>query len=162
MKANRKFIEADEQGVSAVIGVILMVAITVAIAATVYFCVSGMIYDDGTDYRINTNHGNRGNVHSFFCGNVVIEKFKNGWIDDELRISFYEPGNYSMRFSPDDFVLDCCCDDCNNMRYFNITENQFSCHCGEPYVCSFKEYDLRHDIRVNVYLNGACESFIFD
>ena len=42
MKANRKFIE-KEAGVSAVIGVILMVAITVAIAATVYVYVSGMI-----------------------------------------------------------------------------------------------------------------------
>ncbi|MEA3458300.1 MAG: archaellin/type IV pilin N-terminal domain-containing protein, partial [Candidatus Thermoplasmatota archaeon] len=36
MKANRKFVEDNEEGVSAVIGVILMVAITVAIAATVY------------------------------------------------------------------------------------------------------------------------------
>jgi flagellin-like protein len=43
MKANRKFKEADDRAVSAVIGVILMVAITVAIAATVYVYVSGMI-----------------------------------------------------------------------------------------------------------------------
>ena len=43
MKANRKFVEGNEEGVSAVIGVILMVAITVAIAATVYVYVSGMI-----------------------------------------------------------------------------------------------------------------------
>ncbi len=42
MKANRKFID-DEEAVSAVIGVILMVAITVAIAATVYVYVSGMM-----------------------------------------------------------------------------------------------------------------------
>ncbi len=42
MKANRKFRDADN-AVSAVIGVILMVAITVAIAATVYVYVSGMI-----------------------------------------------------------------------------------------------------------------------
>jgi len=42
MKANRKFREGQE-AVSAVIGVILMVAITVAIAATVYVYVSGMI-----------------------------------------------------------------------------------------------------------------------
>ena len=41
MKANRKF--KDEEAVSAVIGVILMVAITVAIAATVYVYVSGMM-----------------------------------------------------------------------------------------------------------------------
>ncbi len=42
MKANRKYKESEE-AVSAVIGVILMVAITVAIAATVYVYVSGMI-----------------------------------------------------------------------------------------------------------------------
>ena len=42
MKANRKFREGEE-AVSAVIGVILMVAITVAIAATVYVYVSGII-----------------------------------------------------------------------------------------------------------------------
>jgi len=43
MKANRRFIEGEDEAVSAVIGVILMVAITVAIAATVYVYVSGMI-----------------------------------------------------------------------------------------------------------------------
>jgi len=42
MKANRKFRDGEE-AVSAVIGVILMVAITVAIAATVYVYVSGML-----------------------------------------------------------------------------------------------------------------------
>ena len=44
MKANRKYIlKADEHAVSAVIGVILMVAITVAIAATVYYYVTTMM-----------------------------------------------------------------------------------------------------------------------
>jgi len=43
MKANKKARKPDERAVSAVIGVILMVAITVAIAATVYVYVSGMI-----------------------------------------------------------------------------------------------------------------------
>ena len=43
MKANRKFKLDEDEAVSAVIGVILMVAITVAIAATVYVYVSGMI-----------------------------------------------------------------------------------------------------------------------
>jgi flagellin-like protein len=51
MKANRKFIEGEE-AVSAVIGVILMVAITVAIAATVYVYVSGMI--GGTATKAST------------------------------------------------------------------------------------------------------------
>jgi flagellin-like protein len=48
MKANRKFKE-DEEAVSAVIGVILMVAITVAIAATVYVYVSGMMGSPSTE-----------------------------------------------------------------------------------------------------------------
>jgi len=42
MKANRKFVEGDK-AVSTVIGVILMVAIIVAIAATVYVYVNGMV-----------------------------------------------------------------------------------------------------------------------
>jgi flagellin-like protein len=46
MKANKKFVEGEE-AVSAVIGVILMVAITVAIAATVYVYVSGMLTPTG-------------------------------------------------------------------------------------------------------------------
>ena len=46
MKANRRF-KDNEEAVSAVIGVILMVAITVAIAATVYVYVSGMIGGTG-------------------------------------------------------------------------------------------------------------------
>ena len=46
MKANRKFIEEDE-AVSAVIGVILMVAITVAIAATVYYYVTSLTSTEG-------------------------------------------------------------------------------------------------------------------
>jgi len=43
MKANRCVKIKEDEAVSAVIGVILMVAITVAIAATVYVYVSGMI-----------------------------------------------------------------------------------------------------------------------
>jgi flagellin-like protein len=43
MKANKKSREKYNRAVSAVIGIILMVAITVAIAATVYVYVSGMI-----------------------------------------------------------------------------------------------------------------------
>lgn len=41
MKANRKFLRGDDEGVSPVIAVILMVAITVVLAATVYVWVSG-------------------------------------------------------------------------------------------------------------------------
>ena len=47
MKANKKFVE-EREAVSAVIGVILMVAITVAIAATVYVYVSGITNTEGS------------------------------------------------------------------------------------------------------------------
>lgn len=43
MKANKKLRNTNECAVSAVIGVILMVAITVAVAATLYVYVSGMM-----------------------------------------------------------------------------------------------------------------------
>ena len=59
MKANRKFIDGEE-AVSAVIGVILMVAITVAIAATVYVYVSGMIgspTESAPDVTFQVNEG---------------------------------------------------------------------------------------------------------
>jgi archaeal type IV pilus assembly protein PilA len=45
MKSNKKSRKTDERAVSAVIGVILMVAITVAIAATVYVYVNGMVVE---------------------------------------------------------------------------------------------------------------------
>ena len=63
MKANKKFVEEDE-AVSAVIGVILMVAITVAIAATVYVYVSGMIGTETTksENASVTGHGVDGNI----------------------------------------------------------------------------------------------------
>ena len=47
MKANKKFVE-EKEAVSAVIGVILMVAITVAIAATVYYYVTVIMTGPGT------------------------------------------------------------------------------------------------------------------
>jgi len=61
MKANKKFIE-EKEAVSAVIGVILMVAITVAIAATVYVYVSGMLgpQTDATESAAVTVEGKAG------------------------------------------------------------------------------------------------------
>lgn len=73
MKANRKFIEAEDEAVSAVIGVILMVAITVAIAATVYVYVSGMI---GTSPE-----------------SAPEVQFVKDDINDKLTVAKAEPGN---------------------------------------------------------------------
>jgi flagellin-like protein len=47
MKANRRVLNADDEGVSPVIAVILMVAITVVLAATVYVWVSGFGTEQG-------------------------------------------------------------------------------------------------------------------
>ena len=63
MKANKKFVE-EKEAVSAVIGVILMVAITVAIAATVYVYVSGMLgpQTDETESASVTIEGKKGYI----------------------------------------------------------------------------------------------------
>lgn len=87
MKANRKFVE-EEAGVSAVIGVILMVAITVAIAATVYVYVSGMIgtgpettptlifqQNDADDYLMVTGTGGQKDLN---WSNVIINAIDDG------------------------------------------------------------------------------------
>lgn len=49
MKANKKFVNKKETGVSVVVGVILMVAITVAIACTVYIYVSQRLTEEKED-----------------------------------------------------------------------------------------------------------------
>jgi FlaG/FlaF family flagellin (archaellin) len=63
LKGIREFRTGEDDAVSAVIGVILMVAITVAIAATVYVYVSGMIGESSQStpsIACNTDHsGNK-------------------------------------------------------------------------------------------------------
>lgn len=101
MKANRKFKIENDEAVSAVIGVILMVAITVAIAATVYVYVSGMIGDSPTTtpnlqmVRDNTNR--RLTVASADPGNLKWEQFSvvlsgTGQEDGNLTL-YYTHGN---------------------------------------------------------------------
>jgi flagellin-like protein len=51
MKANRKFLNGDDEAVSPVIAVILMVAITVVLAATVYVWVSGFGAQSGNPQK---------------------------------------------------------------------------------------------------------------
>lgn len=58
MKANRKFLTGDEEAVSPVIAVILMVAITVVLAATVYVWVSGFSGGQGNSKTLSlTSNG---------------------------------------------------------------------------------------------------------
>src|SRR5579885_2679050 len=51
MKANQKFMRGDDEAVSPVIAVILMVAITVVLAATVYVWVSGFGAQSGNPQK---------------------------------------------------------------------------------------------------------------
>jgi len=122
MKANRKFKIENDEAVSAVIGVILMVAITVAIAATVYVYVSGMIGDspqqtpnmqlvrDNTQKRLTVASADPGNLlWSQF--NVTITNTSTDWVSypvgDTLNGNV-EAGNIIQvadTISTDDFTV---------------------------------------------------------
>ena len=102
MKANKKFVE-EEEAVSAVIGVILMVAITVAIAATVYVYVSGMLsptgenapnmawsIDDAEDTLIITSGSSTNNYCGSDSANLVFKNSTSGepyWVHSDLSVS---------------------------------------------------------------------------
>ncbi|MBU0497272.1 MAG: type IV pilin N-terminal domain-containing protein [Candidatus Thermoplasmatota archaeon] len=119
MKANRKFIEGEE-AVSAVIGVILMVAITVAIAATVYVYVSGMIggtatktstismnvysRNDATNTTIWLVSGIEGEAISDSAYSAVLLR-ANGTVDSAANIVFQEVSSAGYVNSGDTFSI---------------------------------------------------------
>lgn len=84
-----------EEGVSAVIGVILMVAITVAIAATVYVYVSGMI-GDTTDTELTVE----GIVTS-----VVNAGIDMTWNTTVYNITLDNDNTYQMLFRTEQAVV---------------------------------------------------------
>jgi len=77
----------NKKGVSAVMGVILMVAITVAIAATVYLYISGFFGGGITPYEEKIVYV-RGNV-------TRIEKIINYW-DTDYNITFDYNNTYRI------------------------------------------------------------------
>lgn len=82
MKSNRKYkMENNEEAVSAVIGVILMVAITVAIAATVYVYVSGMM--GGGQESTPTIAFNADNSNDRFT--IVSAGVETAWTDVQIK-----------------------------------------------------------------------------
>jgi len=93
MKANRKFVEGEE-AVSAVIGVILMVAITVAIAATVYVYVSGMLSPVPTAAPSITG------VLDTVDGNITITLSGEYLDGTDARITCTNPSNTVFSFEP--------------------------------------------------------------
>jgi flagellin-like protein len=108
MKANKKFKEADDNAVSAVIGVILMVAITVAIAATVYVYVSGMIggseesgpalswQRDAADNQITITKGTTGYAYAATAtdANLIIKNATGDvyYVLDDMSITTTQTG----------------------------------------------------------------------
>jgi len=91
MKANRKFIERMDAGMDATLGVVFMVAITVAIAAVVYYYVTTHL----TSYKEDT----------VICGKIKYIETKNNWdkygivqMEDESVYLIYriEDKDYSL------------------------------------------------------------------
>ena len=88
----------NNKGVSVIIGVILMVAVTVAIASTVYFYVSGMIgnYDDdsfdveGNLTRVEKIVEDNGRVYY----NLTFDFNESYIILQELNKNIWETGLY--------------------------------------------------------------------
>ncbi len=66
-----KKIWRNEEGVSPVIAVILMVAITVVLAAVLYVMVSGMLGSTGTTPTVSMNWNEDPEVPGYYVGNVV-------------------------------------------------------------------------------------------
>ena len=86
MKANRKFVNGEE-AVSAVIGVILMVAITVAIAATVYVYVSGMLPTGGTGApAIGMHQASAASTGGWVNFSIDSASSSAKWADLEIQI----------------------------------------------------------------------------
>lgn len=86
MKANRKFLNGDDDAVSPVIAVILMVAITVVLAATVYVWVSGF--------------GGSGQASK------SIALSSNGPISSNIKTYAIASATSGMKWSDLDFTLD--------------------------------------------------------
>ena len=100
MKANRKFKSDKDDAVSAVIGVILMVAITVAIAATVYVYVSGMI---GTSPEttpsmqfVKDSTNTKLTVASADPGNLNWDDFEITWTNTDNVTCLLQPAGTSI------------------------------------------------------------------
>jgi len=126
MKANRKFVE-EERAVSAVIGVILMVAITVAIAATVYVYVSGMIgtspesapslqfVKDASQMTLTVAQADTANIawSDFEVVNAtgvtqaitVYNAALTGYVTAGDTLTFPEAGTYKIRYTPTNTLI---------------------------------------------------------
>lgn len=104
-----------------------------------------------------------GQQHDFFCGAIhmtfIPKTAYDG--DDEIQVTFFKPGNYTIVFEPNPFGYnshsDQCCN-CNGGYVFNITEKS---SCCDNYEFSFFTWKLP-SINVCVNLNGDCEQYYFN
>jgi len=94
--------------------------------------------------------------HRFFCGavEVTVEKHMAGE-DDSVKITFCEPGNYTVKFEPDKF--DGCCD-CDG-HVFKITKDDVCCY---GVTKTFSTYRIPSDFTVIIHKDRDCESYCFD
>ena len=126
MKANRKFVE-EERAVSAVIGVILMVAITVAIAATVYVYVSGMIgtspesapslqfVKDASQMTLTVAQADTSNIlwadfevvnsTATYAVTVFNAGLAGGSVTAGDTLTFTDPDTYKIRYTPTNTLM---------------------------------------------------------
>ena len=84
----------NKKGVSVVIGVILMIAITVAISSTVYVYVSGMIQHDSEILEEgNITYKWKGNYLSQVIYYFELDNIKDVEVEKEIYFS-YQIGDY--------------------------------------------------------------------
>jgi flagellin-like protein len=111
--------DADDSGVSAVIGVILMVAITVAIAATVYIWVGGFGTESGGDETASAT------------AKSATENSTKDWVRVTLASGENAPYAYSSEVSvefvkADGTVISNACADMTNSGNADCSNNTFS------------------------------------
>ena len=142
MKANKKFVEEDE-AVSAVIGVILMVAITVAVSATLYIYATGVpmapksrvenaaVAGDGTNDQIKLVLASAGDTYG--TGYNIqnhVKVYVNG-NKATLHSTTWETGGQLM-----------------------IGLNGTTWEEG-PYSCTLQDYDVTVSIKDSVVFDGS-------
>ena len=87
-----KKIWRNEEGVSPVIAVILMVAITVVLAAVLYVMVSGMLGTTGTTPTVSMNWNENPEIPGLYTGNVVSISGVSSINTDDVTVTVTHTG----------------------------------------------------------------------
>src|SRR5687767_8296989 len=105
MKANRKFLNNDDDAVSPVIAVILMVAITVVLAATVYVWVSGFGSQSGNPSK-SISLSSNGPLSSNGWKNFTVASASSGMRYSDLTVTV-DGTSYALAEAGDTPAADC-------------------------------------------------------